>query len=257
MIDYIGYPFSIMAFAIFVYCFFFTDNAVLNSQAMYWFFTSLISAFIPQIRKFKYNNIEVTLGKKIDILKRKTEEQALKIIATTLDELSQSDYIAELKRIIKKERKKKNDVCLIYADVDNLKDHLTRKGNGRLLRIQVLEFLNIIIEKAANYYKKPYDIYSLSRGEPDRIMIVRKSDIEDGRRIGDYACREFKNKSNGNTDLKVEKNEFLTVSLSVVSIKHFTQKDQDEHPEKIHDKALDTLDEAKNSGKDRVVCYDV
>lgn len=46
----IGYSFSVFAFIIFVYTFCFPVEKELKQQAIYWFYSSLVSALIPNIK---------------------------------------------------------------------------------------------------------------------------------------------------------------------------------------------------------------
>lgn len=78
MLQILCYAFSFIAFAIFIYSFFLTKNPALNKQAIYWFYSSIISLLIPNIKHFKYGDIEVAFREELqkveETLDKKTRE---------------------------------------------------------------------------------------------------------------------------------------------------------------------------------------
>lgn len=78
MLQIFCYSFSCVAFAIFIYSFFITKNPALNKQAIYWFYSSIITLLIPNIKQFKYGDLEVVfkdeLKKVEETLDTKTRE---------------------------------------------------------------------------------------------------------------------------------------------------------------------------------------
>jgi tetratricopeptide (TPR) repeat protein len=69
MIRFISYCFSALAFGMFIYTFFYVDDLSLRGQAIYWFYTSVVSAFLPQIRQLRYKDLEVTFKKELNKVK--------------------------------------------------------------------------------------------------------------------------------------------------------------------------------------------
>lgn len=69
-IKIISYSFALFSFLIFIYSFFFSDEEAYKSQAIYWFYGSLIVTLIPQISQLKYGDLELTLRKEL----KKAEE---------------------------------------------------------------------------------------------------------------------------------------------------------------------------------------
>src|SRR6185312_14891381 len=55
----VGYLFSSLAFMLFVYAFFFEEESSIRAQAIYWFFGSLVAALTPNVKQFKFKDVEV------------------------------------------------------------------------------------------------------------------------------------------------------------------------------------------------------
>lgn len=83
------YIFSVFAFGIFVYTFFFSNSEVHKNQSIYWFFASMISAMLPHISHFKFKDIEVDFKKEIkkvgEDITKKTEEMKTALSADLKD----------------------------------------------------------------------------------------------------------------------------------------------------------------------------
>ena len=82
----ISYSFAALSFFIFIYCFFFSDEEAYKSQAIYWFYGSLIITLIPQISQLKYGDLELTLRKEL----RKAEENIETNLSSTLGKVENS-----------------------------------------------------------------------------------------------------------------------------------------------------------------------
>lgn len=78
MFQIVCYAFSIVAFGVFAYSFFFSNDPALKEQALYWFFSSIVIAIIPKIKQLKYKDLEVVFKDEIkkveESLVRKTRE---------------------------------------------------------------------------------------------------------------------------------------------------------------------------------------
>jgi GGDEF domain-containing protein len=252
------YTVSYVFASVSMYIFIVLEDKTTSFHAFYWFYTSLFCALLPQLIasgvmiKSKYFQIDLT--DKFDRLTKATEEQSLKVISSALIELSSTDYYSQLARIISKEHKKHPNinVCIIYADVDNLKQHLAGTDNGRLMKVRVLEYLNKCLEDSAVHFQKPYDIYSLTLREPDAILIVRRISFNDGIKVAEHIRQKIISNSKGNESLELPKERCLTASLAVSSWEGNNEPISEENAKRLHRHTLDILDKAKSGGKNHV-----
>ena len=71
MIKVVSYGFSIIAFLVFLYSFFRSPDPAIQQQAIYWFYTSLVTALIPNVKQFKIKDFEVQFKEEIKKIEQK------------------------------------------------------------------------------------------------------------------------------------------------------------------------------------------
>jgi hypothetical protein len=111
----ISYGFSVFSFLIFLYVFFCQGSSEksLKEQALYWFYTSLFGALIPNVQVFKFKDLEIEFKKvneNIQALEKKVSEINQDIIVSL-------ETIAEQESLLSDEdRDKREKVFQGYAD---------------------------------------------------------------------------------------------------------------------------------------------
>lgn len=83
----IGYGFGIIALAIFIYGFFFSPDSILKEQAILWFYSALIASLIPQIKQFKYKDLEIQFRENFQKLEKDVGEKIEKLELNLLDKV--------------------------------------------------------------------------------------------------------------------------------------------------------------------------
>jgi GGDEF domain-containing protein len=161
--------------------------------------------------------------------------------------LQKEEYLEEVKRIREKEDGKGNGVSFIYADVDDLKKQLADQSNGTLLRAEVLDILAGSLEEASTGKVEKHNIFFLSVGDPDRIMLIRTSNATSGEEIAERALTRFMEKTKGRKEFGLNGDQSLTASFGVIWASDATGDN-----EKLHKDALKLLEEAKDAGKNCV-----
>jgi len=91
------------------------------------------------------------------------------------------------------------------------------------------------------------NIFFLSVGDPDRIMLIRTSNATSGVEIAEDARTRFMEKTRGRRNFGLGKADCLTASFSVI-----WSRDTKGDRKKLHQDALKLLEEAKDSGKNCV-----
>lgn len=177
-----------------------------------------------------------------DTLNAKTEERTFRILSAFKSDLALEDYLLEMRRIVDKEIEKEQGLCLIYSDIEDLKKHLRGKPNAELGKMQILEMLSEALEEGANNKDKPFDIYSLSYGDPDRIMIARESTIAEAEEIADKAGQDLKAASLNIPYLAGPGFKGLSVRFVLIGI---DSKLSEAKAEGIHKSAVRSLDDLK------------
>ncbi len=64
-LDFVGYLFAFLSFVIFIHTFFYIDEVEIKKQSIYWFFISFVAALFPNIKQFKFKDIEIEFRDKI------------------------------------------------------------------------------------------------------------------------------------------------------------------------------------------------
>ncbi len=99
MVRFVSYCFSVIAFLIFLYSFFRATDSAIQQQAIYWFFTSIATAFIPNIKQFKIKDFEIQFKeeiKKIEQKIHKLNDEFFKVLETVkVSEINLSKEIKE------------------------------------------------------------------------------------------------------------------------------------------------------------------
>jgi hypothetical protein len=85
----ISYGFGIFAFFIFLYSFFYTSEEAYKKQAIYWFYGSLISTLIPQIKQFKYKDLEVVFREELQKVEKNINQKVTKLESDFLGAVEQ------------------------------------------------------------------------------------------------------------------------------------------------------------------------
>jgi hypothetical protein len=80
----ISYSFASFAFFIFLYSFFLSDEDAYKAQAIYWFYGSLVSTLIPQIKQLKYSELELIFREEL----KKTEANIEQSVDQKIKEIS-------------------------------------------------------------------------------------------------------------------------------------------------------------------------
>jgi hypothetical protein len=75
----ISYGFGVIAFLVFLYSFFYTSEEIYKKQAIYWFYGSLISTLIPQIKQFKYSELEIVFREELQKVERNINQRVTKL----------------------------------------------------------------------------------------------------------------------------------------------------------------------------------
>ncbi|UCD80398.1 MAG: hypothetical protein JSW26_02915 [Desulfobacterales bacterium] len=171
-------------------------------------------------------------------------EQLVRALKTGLQK---EEYLEEIDRIREKEEGEGKGVSFIYADVDNLKKHLAGQSNATLLRAEVLDILAGSLEEASTDKGEKHNIFFLSVGDPDRIMLIRTSNATSGVEIAEDARTRFMEKTRGRRNFGLGKADCLTASFGVI-----WSRDTKGDRKKLHQDALKLLEEAKDSGKNCV-----
>lgn len=83
----IGYGFGIIALAIFIYSFFITTDNNLNKQAIFWFYSALVASLIPQVKQFKYKDLEVQFRENFQQLEKDMGNKLEKLEQSLLDKV--------------------------------------------------------------------------------------------------------------------------------------------------------------------------
>lgn len=101
-VSIIGYSFSIFALAVFLYVFLFPVDKELKQQAIYWFYTSLVAALVPNIKELKLKDFEVEfkeeivreIGAKIEEQTEELKQNVVRAVekAIALEEMLPEDY---------------------------------------------------------------------------------------------------------------------------------------------------------------------
>lgn len=143
-VSVIGYSFSLFAFVIFVYIFLYPVDKELKQQAIYWFYTSLIAALVPNIKEFKLKEFEIEfreeivkeIGAKIE---EKTEELKLNVLRAFEESLALEDLLPEDYRRIRDDRYREYVIGLeqmtLEEQLDYRKEHTLEFLKSRNLSI--------------------------------------------------------------------------------------------------------------------------
>ena len=122
-----------------------------------------------------------------------------------------------------------------------------------MVRSKIMSQLKSTMDKAAQAKKR--DIFTLSQGDPDGILIVREAELKDGQAMAKQVQNQFSEITKGNADLSLGPNESLTLSIGVLSS---SEPNLAVEPGKaLHDQAIDRLSKAKaRPGKNTIVFTD-
>jgi murein L,D-transpeptidase YcbB/YkuD len=104
-----GYSFSLISFIIFVYILFFSIEKELKQQAFYWFASSFVAVLIPNVKQFKFKDLEVQLqeiSQKIENNKTLIEKKA--------EELNENLFLG-----VESVRKRENSLSEAYKQKRN------------------------------------------------------------------------------------------------------------------------------------------
>jgi len=219
----------------------------------------LIPVFVYLIITGKLDEVRITSrGVSARIMRKSVSNIKDKVTEIGEYEEQRSTYLGKLNQILKNAKmfKKETRFCLIYADVDILRQHsrkifLEEKKEGRPpdkrrseddIRKQIIKKLEFALADAfcekgirANKNKKYY-IFHLE--EPDIVMIARDSNVEEAKTVAERSQEIFKR----DTSLQ-ESPEGYTATIAIIS------SNEDTRPRELDKIALKRLSRGKEHEK--------
>jgi Putative peptidoglycan binding domain len=179
-----GYSFSAISFFVFIYVLVFPVEKELKQQAIYWFASSFVAAIIPNVKQFKFKDVEVQLqeiSQKIEenknLIEQKNEELKTNLLLSlesvkkgeeslskelkSQREIEYQGYMKKLNELTPEERLKEQkrytefDLNTVGMSIANLKTILQELG---FYQDNIDEVFNVELAQSIKAFQEKYEV---------------------------------------------------------------------------------------------------
>lgn len=180
---------------------------------------------------------------KVEDIKKKVED---KVNEVGQYEEERSTYLGKLSQILNKTSR----FCLIYADIDDLRQHsreiflheqqkpFAKRRLEHKIREEIIDKLDFALADAFCGEGIKHDMFDLT--EPDVVLIAREVNLEQARSAAEQAQKNFKDYTSN------PKVKGYTATIAIVS------SDEEKRPRELDKIALERLSRGKKHGKSEI-----